>query len=208
MIVNCDYCEKPTYKKPSMLKKRKHLFCSVSCSGKWQSENNVGENNCHWKGGSWLSKSSGYIHCSTRGGADIPEHRRIVETVLGRPLGKSEIVHHINGDKIDNKNDNLLVCTKSYHHWLHNRMASLYMREHFSRRLEEESSLNNPLNSGKPKLNTEHGNPEPSLSNQEGVETRQGTPHKGEGIVQTTNEQSVAKAIVGMDPRGAYIGNT
>jgi len=155
MIVKCDYCKKPTYKKPSMVKRRKRLFCSVPCYAKWQSENNVGKSNGHWKGGSWLHSASGYIYCSTKGGGDVPQHRLIAEAVLGRLLKKSEVVHHINGDKTDNKNDNLLICTKSYHHWLHNHMASIFMDEHFSRRLEEESSLNNPLNSGKPKLNIE-----------------------------------------------------
>lgn len=44
----------------------------------------------------------------------------------------------------------------------------------------------NPLNSGKPSFN-EDGNPEPSLGDQEGVETRQGTSLWDEEIVQPTN---------------------
>ena len=33
-----------------------------------------------------------------------------------------EVVHHINGNPSDNRNENLLVCSASYHHWLHEEM--------------------------------------------------------------------------------------
>jgi len=42
-----------------------------------------------------------------------------------------------------------------------------------------------------------YGNHEPSLSDEEGVETRRQAPYWGEGIVQPTNPQGAAKAVVG-----------
>ena len=50
--------------------------------------------------------TSGYINIK-RNGSWIPEHRAVMEDVLGRPLRKGESVHHKNGIRSDNRPENL-----------------------------------------------------------------------------------------------------
>jgi hypothetical protein len=46
----------------------------------------------------------------------IPEHRIIMEKYLTRKLLKSETIHHINGNKVDNRIENLQILSRSDHH--------------------------------------------------------------------------------------------
>lgn len=48
-----------------------------------------------------------------------PEHRVVMENILNRPLLGNEVVHHINGDKTDNRPENLQVMSQSDHGKLH-----------------------------------------------------------------------------------------
>jgi len=203
VFVKCDWCGKQIKRKPVDLKRREHHFCSKKHSALYQSKNHVGEKSSHWKGGRTFQKAVGYYYCR-HNGKDVTEQRIIAEKALGRTLKSNEVVHHINGNKTDNRNCNLLICTKAYHQWLHAKMANLYMQEHFSRRSEEESSLQHSLNSVKPLR--KRGNTEPSPK-REGVETVKGASKKDEDTVQTTNNNVVAKAIVVMDPRMCYVGD-
>ena len=48
-----------------------------------------------------------------------PEHRKIMRIKLGRDLKPDEVIHHIDGNRNNNKPSNLAVMTRSDHTRLH-----------------------------------------------------------------------------------------
>lgn len=53
-------------------------------------------------------------------------HRKIAEQALGRKLPRSVIVHHVDGNPLNNENNNLVICENdAYHKLLHIRAEAL-----------------------------------------------------------------------------------
>lgn len=62
-------------------------------------------------------------HWRYPGGKSV--HCVIAEKVLGRNLRRGEMVHHFDGDGLNNLHKNLLICDRSYHGWFEKKMAAL-----------------------------------------------------------------------------------
>lgn len=100
-------------------RKNANRFCSRRCLYQW----NRGSNAPNWKGGKFIDKS-GYVmvrlpdHPRAKrffgGGGYVREHIVVMEQELGRSLRKDETVHHINGDRSDNRPANLEI--RNGHH--------------------------------------------------------------------------------------------
>src|SRR5574337_756802 len=73
------------------------------------------------KGSRYTNTSNEYVKLYIPGVGVIEEHRFIVEKYLGRKLEYNEIVHHKNGDKHDNRLENLEVISRSERAKMHGR---------------------------------------------------------------------------------------
>lgn len=72
--------------------------------------------------GKTTATGHGYVTVYINNGRKQYEHILIAERALGRKLRKNERVHHIDGNRKNNANSNLLICSHAYHLALHARM--------------------------------------------------------------------------------------
>ena len=72
-------------------------------------------------------------------GKHIDEHRYVMEQHLGRALRADEVVHHKDGNKLNNALDNLEIMSRAEHASLHmsGRSVSLETRQRIKRTLKK-----------------------------------------------------------------------
>lgn len=119
---DCIVCGKHcrTYRSPSA---QAPVTCSLKCTG----VKNTGAGNASFTGGRHIA-TNGYVQIlnPTHPQADsrgyVYEHRLVMEHQVGRYLASSEVVHHINRIKDDNRPENLMLFASHSEHLKHHAM--------------------------------------------------------------------------------------
>lgn len=122
----CKFCGKEY--KVVQSRKNNSKFCSNSCSVKFtkpkRKSYTTGKDHPMWKGGQTIN-TQGYIlirnvdHPNADTNGYVREHRLVLERHLDRYLEIDEVVHHVNGNKQDNRLENLEIMSRFEHLKLH-----------------------------------------------------------------------------------------
>ena len=117
VTVKCEECGKTVTMPPSQYRRSKHHFCSRQCHMR---QMNRELNPTRMTEGvkekcrqAQLGRGEGltYEKCHGR-----HTHRVVAEQMLGRPLRKGEVVHHIDGNKRNNDPSSLMVFKSQAQH--------------------------------------------------------------------------------------------
>jgi hypothetical protein len=95
---------------------RRGISRSCGCLNRDLALTRIGHKSPGWKGGK-IKTSTGYIlvqspeNPAAQQCGYVPEHRLVMETMIGRTLYPEETVHHVNGVRTDNRPENLELWT-------------------------------------------------------------------------------------------------
>jgi len=82
-----------------------------------------GKDHPNWKGWRYCGRNNKYREIRING-EYIREHRLIMENYIGRKLRYDEEIHHINGNSLDNRIENLMLTDKHHHLILEHKLGT------------------------------------------------------------------------------------
>lgn len=128
--VICDQCGQHFTKTSNHMGGKRH-FCNKQCFWNFRKGKDYGifskltrEKHPKWKGGR-ITSTTGYVmlympkHPSADKKGYVAEHRFVIEQSLGVTLNRSSVVHHINGNRSDNRLENLQLTNGIAHANIH-----------------------------------------------------------------------------------------
>lgn len=118
----CLHCQ--TVFKP---KRKEQEYCCRSCASVKKGQSRSGQNTGQRKNWEYQERidKDGYVRCYgvlhpySNGRKMMQKHIMVMELQIGRQIQSDEVVHHKNGNRQDNRLENLELMTRSEHSKMH-----------------------------------------------------------------------------------------
>ena len=131
--IQCDWCGRLFERDAASLKGKRHHFCCRKCLADYSSKQKNPESYAELKDYSNISShmtalNSGQGKTYTKRDGRH-EHRVVAEEVLGRKLRPGETVHHMDGNKRNNRPENIRVFRSQSEHAKYHAEMNWFLKE-------------------------------------------------------------------------------